>query len=535
MSKGNPTKRKGIGLSELEQSQLGLPATKTQRYISEQDWPLLRQDIVKRRQGISSDKFPLDPELTAYTPGETLGLLEHPVVKEWHDKMLKYKIPEIYKTIILVPCAVTKPWGAQHCQKSTYYKAYHAVKKDADDGIIPGPLFFVTLSEPLGVVPEDMWDNFPIYDNPGLFKNTPQRSGLLNEDWAASQFKEPHKMPFDPKAKDIALNKLSDVIASFISNNKADGRRFISFVDYRAGSGKATHSAMLDKAQEKLGEAVATGADRLPKNERGYQREDGPKGRGLHSYMRDSLKSLLDPEVETVEPEPDEAGFPPLEGQALAALEGWLKRSGFSREANYIFRIAKNAALINNLSKEIDKDRAGQMESLEERYFSSGYAQDAADILDDLGQPGAAGVAYVDDKTNQIGGYLYGYELVFEDELSGEGVDAEDFDCFDEDCAKDPSLFAEEMTQLAKDGGIFYVSNFLVDKPYRMRVNDLIFGLLAEVKRRGYSYMAFDALSDTYRLIMKDNMPNKSREERYNIKVLGRVDQGTSLFLARIN
>ena len=523
------SKKQNIELSEFERSQLGQPATPTKHYISEEDWPVLREDIVNRRTGLFPEEFPLNSDLTAYTPGETLGLLGHPVVKDWHDKMLKYKIPEKYKTIILVPCAVTKPWGAEHCRRSTYYKAYHAVKKDVEEGLIPGPLFFVTLSEPLGVVPEDMWDDFPAYDNPGLFKDTPQRSGLTKVKWNASQFERPHEMPFDSEAKDAALNELSDIIAGFILNNKAEGRRFISFVDYRPGTGTSTHSTMLDKAQENLGEVFVNEEDRWPKSERSHQRGDSDKGRGMHSYMRDTIKGLLESPANT------EDAVEPDEEPRLATLKVWLQKSGFYQEANYIYHIIKNAALINDLSKEIDKEKAKQMESLEGQYFPPGYAQDAADILDDMAQPGAAGVAYIDDETNQMGGYLYGYELVFEDEFYGENIDVEDFDCFDEDCAQDPYSFAEEMIQLAKDGGIFYVSNFLIDKPYRMKINDLIFGLLDEVKKKGYNHMAFDALSDTYRLIMKDNMPNKAREEKYNIKVLGKIDRGTPLFLARIN
>ena len=517
-----------LKLSDIERSQLGTRATKTKRYISSEDWPLLREDIVSRRSAIFPDEFKLNPELTAYTPGETLDLLEHEVVQDWHNKMLEYKIPEKYKTVILVPCAVTKPWGAQHCGRSSYYKAYHAIKEDVENGLIPGPIFFVTISEPLGIVPEDMWDEFPAYDNPGLFKDTPQRTGLNKRQWEASRFKEPHVMPFDPEAKALAIKTLSYIISEFLANNKAPGRRFISFVDYRPGSslGTATHSLMLDQAQGMLDEVIVEDKDRFPKNEHAYQGvSDNNRGRGLRSYMRESIsESILSNE------NPDDSIDP-----KLSSLKIWFAQNGHYYEASCLHRILKNAAIITELEKDIGKDEASQMEALESRYFPEEYAQDAADILDDMTQPGAAGGAYLDDKTNQIGGYLYGYELVFEDELHGENIDIEDFDCFDQECAQAPYLFAEELTRLAKNGGIFYVSNFLIDRPYRMRINDLIFGLLSEIKKRGYSYMAFDALSDTYRLIMKDNMPNKAREEKYNIKVLGKVDRGSSLFLARIN
>ena len=69
-------------LSEVEKQQLGQPATKTYSYISEEDYPILREDILSRRMGnYGTEDFKLDPELTAYTPGETIGIIKCLIIK----------------------------------------------------------------------------------------------------------------------------------------------------------------------------------------------------------------------------------------------------------------------------------------------------------------------------------------------------------------------------------------------------------------------------------------------------------------------
>jgi len=218
----------------------------------------------------------------------------------------------------------------------------------------------------------------------------------------------------------------------------------------------------------------------------------------------------------------------------LIKIANELDRRKLLKEADCLDFLLKNSALINNLSEEIDEDRAKEMEALEQTYFSSFYAQDSDDILDDMQQPGSAGVVYVDDDSEKVGGYLYGYQLVFEDEFGGANIDIEDFECFDEDCYDDIASFAQDIVNKAKDGEIFYVSNFLLAKAHRMRINDLIFGFLEEVRASRYEYIAFDALSDTYNLIMKNDSPNSSRELKFGIKVIGKINKATDMFLAKV-
>lgn len=88
-------------LSDVEKSQLGTPG-----YISREDWPRFRKFLLNR--SLASNPG-LDPELTAYTPGETIHLLNNPAIKSWHDEIVNYKVPDKYSTVAFVPCAKTKP------------------------------------------------------------------------------------------------------------------------------------------------------------------------------------------------------------------------------------------------------------------------------------------------------------------------------------------------------------------------------------------------------------------------------------------
>lgn len=191
----------------------------------------------------------LNPELTAYTPGETLRLLDHPEIAAWHRSMRRFELPDDCKTVVLVPCAKTKPWTAEHTRRSTLYRAYNQLRADAEAKTLHG-VYFVTVSEPLGVVPESRWGDFPQYDNPGLFRDDAQRSGMFKNDWEESRFKRRLVVPFDPEAYETCIRRLGGVISDFVRRNAA-GRRFVAFVDGHDGS-HTTHGHMLDVAGESL-------------------------------------------------------------------------------------------------------------------------------------------------------------------------------------------------------------------------------------------------------------------------------------------
>lgn len=217
-------------LNTVEKKQLG-----TEGYPDIDEWCQLRDFLVER--SVVSNPL-LKPEDTAYTPAETLELMKKGAIKEWLDNIENLKIPENAKVIAFVPCAKTKPWKDA---KRGIYKSYNKIINENSDDV-----YFVTISEPLGIVPQNNWENFPQYDNPGLFKDVVQRSGgLFTKDWN-EHFGQRYKMPWDQKSYDEAIDILSKKISLFIKNNTQQNRHFISFVGDEKTLG--THADMINRS-----------------------------------------------------------------------------------------------------------------------------------------------------------------------------------------------------------------------------------------------------------------------------------------------
>lgn len=216
-------------LNEVEREQIG-----QEGYPDLEEWCQLRDFLVER--SVVSNPL-LKPEDTAYTPAETLELMKKGDIKEWLDKVSDLKIPDSAKVIAFVPCAKTKPWKNA---KRGIYKSYNKIIDESSDDV-----YFVTISEPLGIVPQNNWEDFPQYDNPGLFKDVVQRSGgLFTKDWK-EHFGKKMKMPWDQKSYDEAIDILSSKIKQFIENNQKNGRHFITFVGDEKTLG--THADMVNR------------------------------------------------------------------------------------------------------------------------------------------------------------------------------------------------------------------------------------------------------------------------------------------------
>jgi hypothetical protein len=231
----------------------------------------------------------------------------------------------------------------------------------------------------------------------------------------------------------------------------------------------------------------------------------------------------------------------PRRAEKIRHLSAWLVKNSFKEEAVLLYNIIKTSGFITNLEEDVSKDVAIQMEDLENQYFEGTYAQDYEDILDDMQQPGVSGIVYTDDD-NAVRGYLYGFQMSLEDQAGiSSDYDEEDieealdsFTCYSDVCSQDPREFLENMLNIADSGEIFYATNFLVDKPHRHMVPELIQMLTKEVSDKGYKYMSFNALSATHRLLMSDGAPSKEREEKFGIKVLCEIDMYAPLFIVEI-
>jgi len=215
------------------------------------------------------------PELTfdmfAPTPAMTAALIKNEKVSNWHSDMSNFEIPDGHDTIAFVPCAAAKPWcDIQNPKmgKRLTYKSYNKMRKITDDGGVSkkyGRVYYVTISEPLGVVPQDFWHDFPPYDNTGLFTDPVDQIGrivkqdaikLPEEDGGIGQT---FALPFDVAAYKESINALGNVIASFVETNKKKNPdlKFVSFVS-DLGPDKGSHEIMLDKASEIRGESVVS-------------------------------------------------------------------------------------------------------------------------------------------------------------------------------------------------------------------------------------------------------------------------------------
>jgi hypothetical protein len=232
---------------------------------------------------------------------------------------------------------------------------------------------------------------------------------------------------------------------------------------------------------------------------------------------------------------------PNITAEKMVHLASWLTKNSCEEEAAELYGIIKTSGFISNLEDNVSKDVAIQMEDLEGQYFAGTYAQGHEDILDDMQQPGVSGVVYTDDD-NAVRGYLYGFQMSLEDQVGiYRDYDDEDFEealesftCHSGVCSEDPSGFLKNMLDIADNGEIFYATNFLVDKPHRHMVTELIQMLIKEVSNKGYKYISFNALSATHRLLMSDGVPSGEQEEKFGIKVLCELDMYAPLFIVEI-
>lgn len=231
-----------VELSAPERSQLGSLRLRrdgtpsAHPYPPADLWPSLRRYLVDRSRHFNPR---LDAQLTAYTPGETLALLDHPTISAWHRGPAVERLPDRYRRIVLVPCAKTKPWTGDAVKRSKLYSAYNQLAAEFPDHC------FVTISEPLGIVPMSYWADFPQYDNPGLFRDDAQQSGMTKRQWEASPFGRWYGLPFDELARARSIDRLGAVIGRFLAVH--EDREIVSLVDNHSGP-KATHSEMLDVA-----------------------------------------------------------------------------------------------------------------------------------------------------------------------------------------------------------------------------------------------------------------------------------------------
>ena len=199
----------------------------------------------------------------------------------------------------------------------------------------------------------------------------------------------------------------------------------------------------------------------------------------------------------------------------------------------------KIATMIENLPEHIlsNPDLSKELESVDTELFDDDYQQDYDDIYDDMEQPGATGVG-VYDKDNKISGYLYGYELIAEDNLPDiENLIYEDIICIDSATCSDITSFVKNIYDSATNGKIFYVSNLAIMPSNRYEIKNIVESFANQMQSSKYEYVAFDALADTFNLLTDRNGDIRhSRIEQYGFKTLAYMpSEDGYLFILKID
>jgi len=248
----------------------------TMEFYSPQEYEHVRdvllQETIRKRPDT-------DPELTAYTPTETLDLMENnETIGAYFEHLESYRIPEV-KTLVGIPCAAAKPWTRDvQDGRASQYGAVWEVKDDVKDA------YFVTVSEPLGIVPEDHWDlqvdgiGSVFYDVPGLFSALPQFR-CSREDFERKYGFEKKRVPFDRDDYKRCVEILGHEIAVFLSNNADRYERAEFFV--KKGS---THDAFMKEALAQLDDDLQerVNVNYLPK---GYIKPGNPGGKAFQEEL----------------------------------------------------------------------------------------------------------------------------------------------------------------------------------------------------------------------------------------------------------
>lgn len=230
-------------INEFELAQLGTVKDNGFPYLkSLNEWLEFRKILVAKSKKRNPDHF--DENLAAYTPGETLKLLNHKEIVNWFKFLESFSIPDNTEAIVLVPCAASKPWfNHKNVNKSVLYKSYNQIINDVEQNKF-NKVYFLTVSEPLGIVPQSNWHDFPKYDNPGLFKDDFLRTGLVKTDWEKTFVGSKHVLPFDDTAYNECIERLAKEIEKTLSKINVP---IISFVDAKEHT---THGHMLDMVEK---------------------------------------------------------------------------------------------------------------------------------------------------------------------------------------------------------------------------------------------------------------------------------------------
>ncbi|HJM41768.1 MAG: DUF5591 domain-containing protein [Nitrospinota bacterium] len=224
--------------------------------------------------------YTLDERLTFYCPQENLESLNHPIVKPFHDHMLKRYRPPRFSgkaTMLILPCTRTKPYhlSAEHQAinrlldtlgfKPTHRSRRPAGLRPSDE--IPEALLEISplrkgarhvhrmvISEPMGLVPYEYLYYFkgglsPVsrYDDPGLFEHRRNAVCLWRKDSTAEWGKTGYAWGNNEREAYVTYhNVLVEILTRTLVRLRSRYAGIVAYV-----SPKLTHRSFLASRDEK--------------------------------------------------------------------------------------------------------------------------------------------------------------------------------------------------------------------------------------------------------------------------------------------
>lgn len=218
-------------------------------------------------------------------------------------------------------------------------------------------------------------------------------------------------------------------------------------------------------------------------------------------------------------------------------------QSLFAGKDNW-YRFAQSNEIINNFPEYIRQNPhlTNYMEEFEEDVFKENqwFAQDAEDLYDDMIQPGVMGIGLENPQTGELNGYLYGYELISEDNFGDiEDIDLSRIRCLSGEC-EDLEKFIRYIYKEGEKGNIFYVANLAIGQGSRFSLHKMLIEISNQLKESKYEYIAFEGLPDTVRLLLEDGESiKKNRANRYGFEPIcflpyGEENDNRYLFLLKV-
>jgi len=185
----------------------------------------------------------------------------------------------------------------------------------------------------------------------------------------------------------------------------------------------------------------------------------------------------------------------------------------------------EEAVIVKNLSDVSIYEISSDMERIENANFSYEFSQDSEDIEDDANQRGFTGFGLFDDNDDKIKGYVYGYPITDDEYEDVEDIPLEQFrelvNLYDNNYA---NVTPDSYRQIFTPQNTYYISNMVIDRPYRRYLLDLLKEMFTTLRNRNVKYVQFDALKDTENLLFNpDGTPKQERMRTYNINIIASI------------